>query len=154
MRADAHPGEDAAVTWTDRRLGRVRQDVAASVGDFVLRRADGVWSYQLAVVLDDAAQGITDVVRGEDLAGNTARQILLQRRLGLPTPRYLHTPLVLAPDGDKLSKQTGARPIDPATPLANLRAAGEVLGIASSGTTVADWLADAVARWRALWPAG
>ena len=78
----------------------------------MLRRADGLWAYQLAVVVDDAAQGITDVVRGEDLADNTARQIHLQRRLGLPTPRYLHAPLVLARRRQKLSKQTGARPLD------------------------------------------
>ena len=80
----------------------------AQVGDFVLKRADGLWAYQLGVVVDDAEQGVTDVVRGEDLADNTARQIQLQRSLGLPTPRYLHTPLVLAEGGEKLSKQTGA----------------------------------------------
>ena len=153
LRTETHgPSGSGVVSWTDRRLGTTRQDVAASVGDFVLRRADDVWSYQLAVVVDDAAQGVTDVVRGEDLASNTARQILLQRRLGLPTPRYLHTPLVLAANGDKLSKQTGAVPLDPQAPLQNLRAAGRVLDIAASGTTVADWLADAVGRWRERWP--
>ena len=81
----------------------------------MLKRADGLWAYQLAVVVDDAAQGITHVVRGEDLADNTARQILLQRALGLPTPRYLHTPLVLAADGHKLSKQNGAAAAGPGT---------------------------------------
>ncbi len=141
----------AEIAWTDRRLGTVRQDVAASVGDFVLERADGVWAYQLAVVVDDAAQGVTDVVRGDDLASNTARQILLQRRLGLPTPRYLHTPLVLAPNGEKLSKQTGALPLDPAAPLACLRDAGAALGLDAPGTTVAAWLAAAVDRWRSAW---
>ena len=95
--------------WKDRRLGARQQDVAREVGDFVLKRADGPWAYQLAVVVDDAEQGVTDVVRGEDLADNTARQILLQRALGLPTPSYLHTPLVLGADGDKLSKQNGAQ---------------------------------------------
>jgi glutamyl-Q tRNA(Asp) synthetase len=84
---------DSNICWTDRRLGLQQQNVPAEVGDFVLKRADGCFAYQLAVVVDDAAQGITDVVRGEDLADNTARQILLQRALGLPTPRYLHTPL-------------------------------------------------------------
>ena len=89
---------------------RNAQDVAAQVGDFVLRRADGIWAYQLAVVVDDAAQGVTHVVRGEDLADNTPRQIHLQRLLGLPTPRYLHTPLVLAADGRSSRSRTAPRP--------------------------------------------
>ncbi|MFN4115644.1 MAG: tRNA glutamyl-Q(34) synthetase GluQRS, partial [Inhella sp.] len=84
--------------WTDRRLGAQQQDAEREVGDFVLRRADGLFAYQLAVVVDDAEQGITDVVRGEDLADNTPRQILLQQALQLPRPRYLHLPLVLADD--------------------------------------------------------
>ena len=145
-------GSGAVIAWTDRRLGARRQDVAHEVGDFVLKRADGVWAYQLAVVVDDAAQGVTDVVRGADLAGNTARQILLQRCLGLPTPRYLHTPLVLSTGGDKLSKQTGAEPLGLADPLAALRAAGALLDIEACGTTLADWLASAVADWRRRWP--
>jgi glutamyl-Q tRNA(Asp) synthetase len=103
--------KDAAVHWQDRRLGAQQQRVAQEAGDFVLRRADGLWAYQLAVVVDDAAQGITHIVRGEDLADNTARQILLQRALGYATPSYLHTPLVLATDGQKLSKQNGAQPL-------------------------------------------
>ena len=128
-------GGPAVVDWHDRRLGAQRQDVAAEVGDFVLRRADGLWAYQLAVVVDDAAQGITDVVRGQDLADNTPRQILLQRALGLPTPRYLHTPLVLGDNGEKLSKQNGAQPFDSGTPagalaaLAALGAAARRLGL-------------------------
>ncbi len=140
------------VEWTDRRLGTQTQDVATDVGDFILKRADGIWAYQLAVVVDDAAQDITDVVRGEDLAGNTARQIVLQRSLGLPTPRYLHTPLVLAANGDKLSKQTGATALDLRDPLFALRAAGAVLAIEATGTTVDDWLTGAVAQWRSRWP--
>jgi glutamyl-Q tRNA(Asp) synthetase len=102
------------------------------VGDFVLRRADGLWAYQLAVVVDDAAQGVSHVVRGQDLADNTARQIVLQQALGLPSPQYLHTPLVLGADGEKLSKQNGAVALDLQTPLAvlsALNAAAQALGL-------------------------
>jgi glutamyl-Q tRNA(Asp) synthetase len=115
--------------WHDRRLGMQTQDVAHEVGDFVLRRADGLWAYQLAVVVDDAAQGVTDVVRGEDLADNTARQIVLQRALGLPTPRYLHTPLVLGVNGEKLSKQNGAQALNLSDPLQAINQAALVLGL-------------------------
>ena len=154
LRTDLAPdgGPAAPIAWVDRRLGPRIEDVAASVGDFVLRRADGVWAYQLAVVVDDAAQGITDVVRGEDLAGNTARQILLQGQLGVPTPRYLHTPLVLAANGEKLSKQTGALPLALEQPLDDLASAAAVLGLQAGGTTLADWLASAVSAWRSRWP--
>lgn len=142
---------DAVVRWTDRRLGAQGQDVARDVGDFVLRRADGLWAYQLAVVVDDAAQGITDVVRGADLADNTARQILLQRALGLPLPRYLHTPLVLAADGHKLSKQNGARALDLGDPVAALQAASAVLGLPPiAAATPAAWLAAAVPSWAGI----
>ncbi len=123
---------DALTHWQDRRLGPQSQRVAEAVGDFVLRRADGLWAYQLAVVVDDAAQGITDVVRGEDLTDNTARQIVLQRALGLPTPRYLHTPLVLGANGEKLSKQNAALPLPEggaAQCVANLQAAAVDLGL-------------------------
>lgn len=136
------------LAWTDRRLGAQCQDVAHEVGDFVLRRADGLWAYQLAVVVDDDAQGITDVVRGEDLADNTARQILLQRALGLPTPRYLHTPLVLGANGEKLSKQNGAQPLDLHDPLAALRAAATALGLpASHATNIPATLSFWVGAW-------
>jgi glutamyl-Q tRNA(Asp) synthetase len=147
-----HLDDGETIAWVDRRLGPQVQDVAREVGDFVLHRADGLWAYQLAVVVDDGAQGITDVVRGEDLADNTARQIALQRRLGLCTPRYLHTPLVLTPAGEKLSKQTGAPALDLADPLAALRSAGAVLEIACDACSAGDWLAAAVAIWRERWP--
>ncbi|QDL54493.1 tRNA glutamyl-Q(34) synthetase GluQRS [Rhodoferax aquaticus] len=104
------------IHWNDRRLGPQTQDLPAQVGDFVLLRADGLFAYQLAVVVDDAAQGVSHIVRGEDLADNTARQIYLQQRLRLPTPSYLHAPLVLGRNGEKLSKQNGALAIDTSTP--------------------------------------
>jgi glutamyl-Q tRNA(Asp) synthetase len=136
------------VRWDDRRLGPQQQDVAAQVGDFVLKRADGLWAYQLAVVVDDAAQRITHVVRGEDLADNTARQILLQRALGLPTPLYLHTPLVLGANGEKLSKQNGAAPLDTGDPLATLNAAAQALGLSPQQAPVGAALAGWVRQWR------
>ena len=117
--------------WRDRRLGPQSQDVEQTVGDFVLKRADGLWAYQLAVVVDDAAQGITHVVRGQDLADNTARQVLLQLALGAPTPHYLHTPLVLGTNGEKLSKQNGAQALDLSEPLVALNQAAGVLGLAA-----------------------
>jgi glutamyl-Q tRNA(Asp) synthetase len=126
----------APLTWHDRLLGPQQQDVMQDVGDFVLRRADSLWAYQLAVVVDDAAQGITHVVRGQDLADNTARQILLQLALGLPTPRYMHTPLVLGNNGEKLSKQNGAQALNLEDPLAALNAAARVLGLEASATSV------------------
>jgi glutamyl-Q tRNA(Asp) synthetase len=141
---------EGTVAWMDRRLGPQQQDVAAEVGDFVLKRADGLFAYQLAVVVDDGAQGITHVVRGEDLADNTPRQLLLQRALGLPAPVYLHTPLVLGANGEKLSKQNGAAPLDLGDPLAALRAAGRVLGVEAKGDTMAEWLAGAVVAWGEL----
>ena len=116
------------VGFEDLLRGPQQQDVARDVGDFVLRRTDGLWAYQLAVVVDDAAQGITDVVRGADLLDSTPRQILLQRLLGLPTPRYAHLPLVLGEDGKKLSKSSAALPVNPDNPLPALHAAWRALG--------------------------
>ena len=140
------------VTWTDRRLGLQQQDVVHEVGDFVLRRADGPWAYQLAVVVDDADQGITHIVRGEDLADNTPRQILLQEALGAPRPQYLHTPLVLAADGQKLSKQNGAQALALDDPLAALTTAAQALGLpASTANTVPDALHHWVGTWRHLY---
>ncbi len=117
------------IQWHDRRLGEQTQDVLHEVGDFVLKRADGLWAYQLVVVVDDAAQGVTHVVRGEDLTDNTARQIVLQKAFGVNAPHYLHTPLVLGANGEKLSKQNGAMSIDVSDPLATLNAAALALGL-------------------------
>lgn len=102
------------IAFSDRVQGPQRQSVEREVGDFILYRADGQVAYQLAVVVDDADQGVTDVVRGADLIDSTARQIHLQRLLGCATPRYLHVPVAVNVLGEKLSKQTGARPVDPA----------------------------------------
>ena len=137
------------IAWRDRLLGEQRQDVTQAVGDFVLKRADGLWAYQLAVVVDDAAQGITDIVRGEDLADNTPRQVHLQRLLGLPLPQYLHTPLVLGANGEKLSKQNGAAPLDLAQPAQALRRAAAALGLQPQAADVPALLAECVAQWRA-----
>ena len=145
----ADDGRDTVIDWQDRRLGAQRQNLSREVGDFVLRRADGLWAYQLAVVVDDAAQGVTDIVRGEDLADNTPRQILLRRHLGLPQPRHLHTPLVLAADGQKLSKQNGAAPVDTGRPAEVLAAAARALGLDLSEGLSADAVrAEALRQWR------
>ncbi len=111
---DAAGGADR-IGFDDRLAGHVEQCLASASGDFVLKRADGYWAYQLAVVVDDAEQGVTDVVRGADLIDSTPRQIYLQRLLGLPTPRYLHVPVVRNAQGEKLSKQTGALAVAPAS---------------------------------------
>ncbi|MGC9163261.1 MAG: tRNA glutamyl-Q(34) synthetase GluQRS [Thiomonas sp.] len=140
---------DQPLRWTDRRLGAQSQVLSRDVGDFVLKRADGAWAYQLAVVVDDAAQGVTDVVRGEDLASSTARQIALQRLLGLPTPRYLHAPLVRDARGEKLSKHLGAQAFQPG--IDSVLAALRVLGLELQAETLPELLAQAVQAWRARW---
>lgn len=147
-------GGEVVIDWQDRALGAQHQNVSQAVGDFVLRRADGLWAYQLAVVVDDADQGITHVVRGADLADNTPRQIWLQRCLGLPTPSYLHTPLVLGTNGEKLSKQNGAQAVDVAEPRDVLWSAAAALGLPvgclqdGAAPTLADTLAWLVNSWR------
>lgn len=136
----------ARITFEDAIQGRIVQDVEHQVGDFVIHRADGLFAYQLAVVVDDAAQGITDIVRGADLLDSTPRQIWLQRLLGFATPRYAHVPVAVNAAGEKLSKQTHARALDPAHPAPALARALRFLG-----QTVAPELAqgplDALWRW-------
>jgi glutamyl-Q tRNA(Asp) synthetase len=147
------PPEQTPIHWMDLQLGPQVQDVGREVGDFILKRADGLWAYQLAVVVDDAAQGITHVVRGADLTDNTPRQILLQRALGLPTPRYLHTPLVLGSDGEKLSKQHGAPALDVADPLTALNTAAQVLGLPAQHGPLDQALATWTGHWAQTWAA-
>lgn len=119
---------DAVIEFDDALQGAQHQDVHVGVGDFVLRRTDGLWAYQLAVVVDDAQQQITHVVRGADLLDSTPRQILLQRALGLPTPHYLHLPLVTDAQGNKLSKSHAAMPVDGRRPMPALQLAWKALG--------------------------
>ncbi|MES2511183.1 MAG: tRNA glutamyl-Q(34) synthetase GluQRS [Pseudomonadota bacterium] len=150
---DAHAHKlpaDGDILWDDRRLGPQAQNVERDVGDFILKRADGLWAYQLAVVMDDAEQAITHVVRGEDLADNTARQVLLQHALGYTQPQYLHTPLVLAADGEKLSKQNGARALvleSEEDVLSALTIAARAIGLQIQGSSVAALLYTAVAQF-------
>jgi glutamyl-Q tRNA(Asp) synthetase len=146
--------KDCHIQFEDGILGPQEQDLWREVGDFVLRRSDGVFTYQLAVVVDDALQGITHIVRGADLLSNTARQIFLQRQLGYITPHYKHLPLVLDEHGEKLSKQTLAMQIQTRNPedvLMELRKAGQHLGLQGlpdgDTTTVAEWLLAATQAW-------
>lgn len=146
--------EPVTIQWNDRRLGAQEQDLTLEVGDFVLKRADGLFTYQMAVVVDDAEQAITHIVRGEDLADNTPRQIHLQRVFGFATPKYLHTPLVLGENGEKLSKQNGAAALELDDPLPALRAAAQALGLqidAPADTTLGDWLHSATQAWAKQW---
>jgi len=140
------------ISFEDRAAGPQQQALDETVGDFVLRRADGLWSYQLAVVVDDADAGITDIVRGADLLDNTPRQIWLQRCLGLPSPRTLHLPLVRNAAGEKLSKQTGARALDRSDVMGELRRAWTHLGFAPLGAdTPAAFLREAIVQWAEQW---
>jgi glutamyl-Q tRNA(Asp) synthetase len=119
---------DEVIGFDDLLKGRYDENVAQATGDFIVKRADGIFAYQLAVVVDDAEQRITQVVRGEDLLSSTPRQIALQRALGLPTPEYAHMPLALTADGRKISKSEGGVPIDPARVEETLEKAYEILG--------------------------
>ena len=147
--------QNCHIEFEDLALGHQDQDLDTEVGDFVLRRNDDIFTYQLAVVVDDALQGITHIVRGADLLSNTARQIHLQKVLGHHTPQYLHLPLVLDEHGEKLSKQTLATQIntqDEKHTLAELRKAAQHLGLNhlpdGESITIAEWLLAATRAWR------
>ena len=135
--------EGTKPAWRFITSGAVKQQI----GDFVLKRADGCFTYQLAVVVDDALQGISHVVRGADLLDNTPRQIALQQALGYPTPQYLHTPLVMATDEQKLSKQNGAEALDTSKPLNTLNISAKVLGLPEQTGSVQR----ALQTWTTLW---
>lgn len=146
------------VRWLDRRLGWVEQDVLLEVGDFVIKRADGPYSYQLCVVADDIDQGVTHVVRGEDLADNTARQILLYEHLLVPRPVYLHVPLVKNKEGEKLSKQTLAPALELDSMnsiISALKSAASHLGLEHSNASrqgLSEHLRDWTHQWSRRYP--
>jgi glutamyl-Q tRNA(Asp) synthetase len=142
--------DNQAIAFIDRIQGPQEQRIEETVGDFVLRRADGIHAYQLAVVVDDAWQQVTRVVRGADLLMSTPRQILIQRALHLPQPSYAHVPLMVDAEGRKLSKSFAAAPVDPGDPLPALKLAWDLLGqeTLSSERTLAGFWKAAVAHWR------
>ncbi|SED85439.1 tRNA glutamyl-Q(34) synthetase GluQRS [Pseudomonas coleopterorum] len=155
-----HTTEDAAIRvrvpellyrFEDRVQGAYSQHLGRESGDFVIRRRDGLYAYQLAVVLDDAWQGVTDIVRGADLLDSTPRHLYLQELLGLPQPRYLHVPLIIQPDGNKLGKSYRSPPLDPdqAAPLLvrALRALGQAPEADLADGSVQDVLGWGVAHW-------
>ncbi len=141
--------DDKELCFNDVRTGRVCQKLQSELGDFIIKRADGYFAYQLAMVVDDAKQGITEVVRGTDLLDNTPRQMYLQRLLNYQTPDYLHLPLVTNADGQKLSKQTHAPALDNATPVNNLIEALGYLGYSEfpSSRSLKSLTPEAVLRW-------
>lgn len=157
---------DHEFSFIDRIQGESRQNLERDVGDFILLRADGQYAYQLAVVIDDALQGVNAVVRGVDLLDSTVRQMWLQQCLGLPTPSYAHLPVVVNATGEKLSKQTLAAAVDPAGGSAILASAMEFLGhavpAALRGAPIAEFWRWAVSAWsiarvpaaRAIFPGG
>jgi glutamyl-Q tRNA(Asp) synthetase len=150
LRVPAASDPHALIQFNDRWQGLISENLPEHVGDFVLKRADGFWAYQLAVVVDDAEQGVTDIVRGADLLESTTRQIYLQRLLGVSTPRYLHVPAVVNDRGEKLSKQTGAQPLDVGSPIKALMEAAVHLGLALSRapSSVDEFWALAIPAWR------
>ncbi|MES2025907.1 MAG: tRNA glutamyl-Q(34) synthetase GluQRS [Pseudomonadota bacterium] len=136
------------ITFDDRWLGTLTQHLATEVGDFVLKRADGFWAYQIAVVVDDADQGVTHIVRGTDLLESTGRQIYLQRILSLSTPSYMHVPVVLNELGEKLSKQTGAQALDLNNPLSELIRAAHFLELKIDHVqSITEFWQRAIAAW-------
>ena len=139
--------QGSELTFIDRWQGPLTQNLATEVGDFVLKRADGLWAYQLAVVVDDAHAQITHVVRGADLLDSTPRQIYLQRLLAMATPTYLHVPVVQAHTGEKLSKQTGATALDAKQPLTELKIAARHLGLEIQAESVEGFYRNACAAW-------
>ncbi len=144
---DANENNEA-INFDDRWLGPLTQHLASEVGDFVLKRADGFWAYQLAVVVDDADQEVTHIVRGTDLLESTGRQIYLQRMLGFPTPHYMHVPVVLNDVGEKLSKQTGALALDLAHPMDELMKAARFLELSLPlVNSIAEFWQAATAAW-------
>ena len=153
VRVPPPDGGADVIAFEDRLAGHVSQRLHTESGDFVLKRADGFWAYQLAVVVDDAEQGVTDVVRGADLLDSTPRQIYLQRLLGVPTPRYLHVPVIRNAAGEKLSKQTGAVAVAPGDEVAAvqaLKSAATFLGLEMDAVaSLADFWRKAVPAWAA-----
>jgi len=137
------------IHFHDRWQGPITENLAEHVGDFVLKRVDGFWAYQLAVIVDDTEQGVTDVVRGADLLESTARQIYLQQLLGFSIPRYLHVTAVVNDRGEKLSKQTGAQPLDVGNPLSALMQAVSHCGLMLDRTprSVDEFWAMAIPAW-------
>lgn len=154
LRLRVPPAGQDKITFQDRFAGAVTQHLALDAGDFVLKRGDGYWAYQLAVVVDDFEQGVTDVVRGADLIDSTARQIYLQRVLGMPTPRYLHVPVVRNALGEKLSKQTGATalaPLNEDDAVAMLHTAAQALGMRMGpSSSISQFWRDALPAWARL----
>lgn len=139
---------EGEVAFEDRWCGRFAQDPLRAAGDFVLKRADGLWAYQLAVTVDDAHQGVTDIVRGADLIDNTPRQLRLIEALSAPAPRYMHVPLVLNDRGEKLSKQQGAEPLNETDLTGELERAGRHLGLPHIGADRPEaYLRSAVPLW-------
>ena len=146
------PDAGQVIQFMDRRLGLMQQDLGTEVGDFVLQRADGFWSYQMAVAVDDGAQQITHVVRGEDLVDSTARQVYLHRLLQQTPPQWLHVPVVANAQGEKLSKQTGAAALDMDHPLRCLQQAARHLDLGEmacevAGNNMATFLAQCTLAW-------
>jgi len=143
---------DEVLGFTDRLQGRFSQHLPSEVGDFVIRRRDGIIAYQLAVVLDDIAQGVNQIVRGADLMDSTPRQLWLYRLLGEPNPNYLHIPLVMRPDGQKLSKRLASPPLDsqraPATLHRALRALGQPVPTELDGAAIDTLLGWATDNWQ------